>query len=124
MIIRVPKPSKENIVGATHRELIFLKVYIHRRSPTRREIRWTRTFFGDTTVSFSVLWRFTHASYDRRQGTEMLFPVVFPRRSTTLAIMAPQVLVIDNYDSFVYILVQYLGELGIDPLVLSTRQIS
>jgi anthranilate synthase/aminodeoxychorismate synthase-like glutamine amidotransferase len=27
------------------------------------------------------------------------------------------VLVIDNYDSFVYILVQYLGELGADPLV-------
>jgi anthranilate synthase component 2 len=31
---------------------------------------------------------------------------------------APQrVLVIDNYDSFVYNLVQYLGELGADPLV-------
>ena len=26
-------------------------------------------------------------------------------------------LVIDNYDSFVYILVQYLGELGAEPLV-------
>ena len=26
--------------------------------------------------------------------------------------MSPQVVVIDNYDSFVYILVQYLGELG------------
>ena len=29
----------------------------------------------------------------------------------------PTVLVIDNYDSFVYILVQYLGELGADPVV-------
>jgi anthranilate synthase component II len=28
-----------------------------------------------------------------------------------------RVLVIDNYDSFVYILVQYLGELGAEPLV-------
>ena len=28
-----------------------------------------------------------------------------------------RVLVIDNYDSFVYNLVQYLGELGADPLV-------
>jgi len=28
--------------------------------------------------------------------------------------MAPRVVVIDNYDSFVYILVQYLGELGAD----------
>ncbi len=32
--------------------------------------------------------------------------------------MAERVLVIDNYDSFVYILVQYLGELGADPLVV------
>jgi anthranilate synthase/aminodeoxychorismate synthase-like glutamine amidotransferase len=31
--------------------------------------------------------------------------------------MSPRVLVIDNYDSFVYNLVQYLGELGADPMV-------
>jgi anthranilate synthase/aminodeoxychorismate synthase-like glutamine amidotransferase len=31
--------------------------------------------------------------------------------------MRPRVLVIDNYDSFVYNLVQYLGELGSDPIV-------
>jgi anthranilate synthase/aminodeoxychorismate synthase-like glutamine amidotransferase len=31
--------------------------------------------------------------------------------------MAPRVLVIDNYDSFTYNLVQYLGELGADPVV-------
>ncbi|HEX6235892.1 MAG TPA: aminodeoxychorismate/anthranilate synthase component II [Acidimicrobiales bacterium] len=31
--------------------------------------------------------------------------------------MAERVLVIDNYDSFVYNLVQYLGELGAEPLV-------
>jgi anthranilate synthase/aminodeoxychorismate synthase-like glutamine amidotransferase len=31
--------------------------------------------------------------------------------------MATRVLVIDNYDSFVYNLVQYLGELGAEPLV-------
>ena len=30
---------------------------------------------------------------------------------------SPRVLVIDNYDSFVYNLVQYLGELGAEPLV-------
>ena len=29
----------------------------------------------------------------------------------------PRVLVIDNYDSFVYNLVQYLGELGVEPVV-------
>ncbi len=29
----------------------------------------------------------------------------------------PRILVIDNYDSFVYNLVQYLGELGADPIV-------
>jgi anthranilate synthase component II len=32
--------------------------------------------------------------------------------------VAPRVLVIDNYDSFVYNLVQYLGELGADPIVV------
>ena len=31
--------------------------------------------------------------------------------------MGPRVLVVDNYDSFVYNLVQYLGELGAEPLV-------
>ncbi|MFQ5556663.1 MAG: anthranilate synthase component II [Acidimicrobiales bacterium] len=31
--------------------------------------------------------------------------------------MGPSILVIDNYDSFVYILVQYLGELGAEPVV-------
>ena len=31
--------------------------------------------------------------------------------------MGPRVLVVDNYDSFVYNLVQYLGELGADPVV-------
>ena len=31
--------------------------------------------------------------------------------------MASRVLVIDNYDSFVYNLVQYLGELGAEPIV-------
>lgn len=31
---------------------------------------------------------------------------------------APRILVIDNFDSFVYILVQYLGELGAEPLVV------
>jgi anthranilate synthase component 2 len=32
-------------------------------------------------------------------------------------VAGPRVLVVDNYDSFVYNLVQYLGELGADPLV-------
>src|SRR5438477_6435986 len=31
--------------------------------------------------------------------------------------VGPRVLVIDNYDSFVYNLVQYLGELGAEPIV-------
>jgi anthranilate synthase component II len=35
----------------------------------------------------------------------------------SLPVVAPRVLVIDNYDSFVYNLVQYLGELGAEPLV-------
>ena len=34
----------------------------------------------------------------------------------------PRVLVIDSYDSFVYNLVQYLGELGADPIVRPQRR--
>jgi len=36
----------------------------------------------------------------------------------------PRVLVIDSYDSFVYNLVQYLGELGADPVVVRNDQLS
>ena len=38
--------------------------------------------------------------------------------------MVPRVLVVDNYDSFVYNLVQYLGELGADPIVHRNDAIS
>ena len=37
--------------------------------------------------------------------------------SATLALVAATVLVVDNYDSFVYNLVQYLGQLGAEPVV-------
>ncbi len=37
--------------------------------------------------------------------------------------MAPRVLVIDNYDSFVYNLVQYLGELGAEPVVVRNDEL-
>lgn len=36
--------------------------------------------------------------------------------------MSQRVLVIDNFDSFVYILVQYLGELGAKPIVLRNTE--
>ena len=35
----------------------------------------------------------------------------------------PRILVIDSYDSFVYNLVQYLGELGADPIVVRNDEI-
>src|SRR4029453_11827588 len=38
--------------------------------------------------------------------------------------MAARVLVIDNYDSFVYNLVQYLGELGAEPVVHRHDQVT
>ena len=37
---------------------------------------------------------------------------------------APRVLVIDSYDSFVYNLVQYLGELGADPVVVRNDEMT
>ena len=36
----------------------------------------------------------------------------------------PRVLVIDSYDSFVYNLVQYLGELGAEPVVVRNDQVT
>lgn len=38
--------------------------------------------------------------------------------------MGPKILVIDNYDSFVYILVQYLGELGAEPIVVRNDEMT
>ena len=39
------------------------------------------------------------------------------RHSLGAVTQAPRILVIDNYDSFVFNLVQYLGELGAEPMV-------
>ena len=38
--------------------------------------------------------------------------------------MAPRIVVLDNYDSFVFNLVQYLGELGAEPLVHRSDELS
>jgi para-aminobenzoate synthetase component 2 len=38
--------------------------------------------------------------------------------------VAAKVLVVDNYDSFVYNLVQYLGQLGADPVVVRNDELS
>jgi anthranilate synthase/aminodeoxychorismate synthase-like glutamine amidotransferase len=38
--------------------------------------------------------------------------------------MAPRIVVVDNYDSFVYNLVQYIGELGGDPIVVRNDAVS
>jgi anthranilate synthase/aminodeoxychorismate synthase-like glutamine amidotransferase len=37
---------------------------------------------------------------------------------------SPRIVVIDNYDSFVYNLVQYLGELGADPIVVRNNVVT
>ena len=47
-----------------------------------------------------------------------------PTLHTWTVISAPRVLVIDSYDSFVYNLVQYLGELGAEPVVVRNDQVS
>lgn len=41
-----------------------------------------------------------------------------------MRVTAQRVLVIDSYDSFVYNLVQYLGELGADPVVVRNDQLT
>jgi len=52
------------------------------------------------------------AAQDRRAGNSAGY-----RQRRRYARSVPRVLVIDNYDSFVYNLVQYLGELGAEPIV-------
>ena len=49
---------------------------------------------------------------------------LFPIRNQTATLRAAMVLVIDNYDSFTYNLVQYLGELKVDLQVHRNDQIS
>jgi len=46
------------------------------------------------------------------------------RKCSRQAVRVPRVLVIDSYDSFVYNLVQYLGELGADPIIHRNDQLS
>jgi anthranilate synthase/aminodeoxychorismate synthase-like glutamine amidotransferase len=41
-----------------------------------------------------------------------------------VVVRAQRILVIDSYDSFVYNLVQYLGELGADPIVVRNDQVT
>jgi anthranilate synthase/aminodeoxychorismate synthase-like glutamine amidotransferase len=41
-----------------------------------------------------------------------------------VTVPGPRVLVIDSYDSFVYNLVQYLGELGADPVVVRNDELT
>jgi anthranilate synthase/aminodeoxychorismate synthase-like glutamine amidotransferase len=43
---------------------------------------------------------------------------------TRQAERVPRILVIDSYDSFVYNIVQYLGELGADPIVVRNVQLT
>ncbi len=51
-------------------------------------------------------------------------PLLHTWEMPTNASPAPRVLVIDSYDSFVYNLVQDLGELGADPVVVRNDQLS
>ena len=48
--------------------------------------------------------------------------LVAPRQAGVVT--AQRILVIDSYDSFVYNLVQYLGELGADPIVVRNDQVT
>jgi len=47
----------------------------------------------------------------------VLIELALLAHSDTVVNVGPRVLVVDNYDSFVYNLVQYLGELGAEPIV-------
>lgn len=68
-----------------------------------------------TTLSWGLAVR-ERSEHERNITVEISGPEPSERSpgANTVHVMAPRVVVIDNYDSFVYILVQYLGELGAD----------
>ncbi len=47
-----------------------------------------------------------------------------PAAAAAILTTVPRVLVIDSYDSFVYNLVQYLGELGAEPIVVRNDEVT
>ena len=72
----------------------------------------TRRFVG------FAMWRaYLDAPPDGTRRTDSIPVGRQPRHTPTVWAVSARILVIDNYDSFVYNLVQYLGELGAEPVV-------
>ena len=64
------------------------------------------------------MWSSTQVSCRRAQ------PIARPGAAAAILGEVARILVIDSYDSFVYNLVQYLGELGASPTVVRNDQLS
>jgi anthranilate synthase/aminodeoxychorismate synthase-like glutamine amidotransferase len=82
---------------------------------------WLCAFWGGSTTTASLLARH---NFIKCRGLNRFVIAQFSGRLKTMNSTAPRILVIDNYDSFVYNLVQYLGELGAQPIIVRNDQIS
>jgi anthranilate synthase/aminodeoxychorismate synthase-like glutamine amidotransferase len=65
-----------------------------------------------------------HTSFDGNRSAVKLNRAILIFKIDSRAILSPMILVLDNYDSFTYNLVQYLGELGADLQVKRNDEIS
>ena len=74
--------------------------------------------------------RFSIGTHERFEWLILPFPslqrsaALQPRSSATLKQVAPMVFVLDNYDSFTYNLVQYMGELGAEMTISRNDQLT
>jgi len=78
-------------------------------------------FGGGSTTTATLL---ACHNFIKCRGLNRFVIAQFSGRLKTMKNNGARILVIDNYDSFVYNLVQYLGELGAQPIIVRNDQVT
>jgi len=78
-------------------------------------------FWGGSTTTASLL---ACHNFIKCRGLNRFVIAQFSGRLKMMKSTSARILVIDNYDSFVYNLVQYLGELGAHPIIVRNDQVT
>jgi anthranilate synthase/aminodeoxychorismate synthase-like glutamine amidotransferase len=82
---------------------------------------WFCAFWGGSTTAASLL---ACHNFIKCRGLNRFVIAQFSGRLKVMNSTTARILVIDNYDSFVYNLVQYLGELGAQPIIVRNDQVT